>query len=441
MDPAKIKLLIETGTVLFDAYDVLRDGACLFHSIAACSNFSARLHIPCPRIPQTVLQIRQAVCDFLRNNADNPILVGGTTPRDYVETMYGERAKNRLAVVDSDYSKNMVKLELDPIQYPQYVNTFLEWVEAMEKPHAFADEVMVEALAYCFDFCITVYTRSISMAVVPKKTGNETFDSLLDMGFSFENTRKALATTKGDHARALEILLSQPSQPLQPLPNLWRAQRYNLSGFPCNLLNDGDHYQFLYLRDFKPSVDGNDAVALAPLSSPHLLPPPAAAGGGSRVDSKRIQLPLPQSSPQSSPSPSRSPSSCPSPSPSQQLGCILTLPRGTLNRHDQKSFLVRVPEYALLRKVHLTGLFFVSELCLTLHDLQHVFQIFGSFPIGSERYRVIACMFDDGRCVQYAGSPKDLSRESEKKLFSSNVALVLSDPKRTLTSVLISRCD
>jgi hypothetical protein len=207
---------------------------------------------------------------------------------------------------------------------------------------------------------------------------------------------------------------------------------YNPEGFPCNLLNDGDHYQFLCLQDFKPFVG---APTPAPLSSPRLLPSPAAAGGGSCVDSRRIHLPSPPSSPSPSPPASRSNS------PSQQLSCILTLPRGTLNRDDPKSFLKGVQEYAMSRQVHRTGSFFVSALCLTLHDLQEFVQIFGSFMIGPEKYRVIACMFDNGGCVQYAGSPKDLSQESEKRLFSSEVASVLSDPKRTLTSVLISRCD
>jgi len=437
-DPSRIELLVETGIILADVFEVPSDGKCFFWSVDACSNLCEQLHITtCPPILPTPDENRHAVCNFLMRNADNQILVGGTTPRKRVETMYGESARNREKIVDPDYSQKIAELRLDPTQYPQYVNTFEEWVLAMREPRAFVDEVIVEAAALCFGFCFKVYTRSISMAVDPEETGDECFDSLVRMGFSSENTSEALSNTGGNHARALEILLSLPQQPSQPPPNLWRVQTYNPDGFICNLLNDRDHYRFLYLQGFIPFVAESDEVALAPLSSPRLLPSPAAAGGGIRVDSRRIRLP----SPPSSPSPSPSPPASRSHSPSQQPSCILTLPRCTLNRDDPKSFLKGVKEYAISRQVHLTGSFFVSALCLTLLDLQEVFQIFGSFPIGPEKYRVIACMFDNGGCVQYAGSPKDLSQESEKRLFSSEVASVLSDPRRTLTSVLVSRCD
>jgi len=442
----RLQLNVENCRIaVVDVFYAPGDGACLFHSIEACAKFCAQHGIPCPRIPQTVLEIRQAVCDFLRNNADKPILVRETTPIDHFETNYGQRAKNREEVVDPDYNKKIAVLGGDPRQFRQYVNTFDEWVCAMEQPHAFVDEVIVNAAALCFGFCFIVYTRSISMDVVHEETGDQYFDSLVCMGFSPEDTGKALSTTGGDHARALEILLSLPSQPSKPLPNLWRVQKYNPSGFPCNLINGGDHYEFMLLKEFKPFVGESDEVAPAPLSRPPLPPSPAAAGGGVIAPPPLSRPPLPPSPAvaggggqvDSRGKPLRQLPSCPH-SPSSH---ILSLPAGCLDKRDPHSFFKNVEEIAQSSRGHPTGSFFVSPLCMTLHDLQHVFQIFGSFPIGSAKYRVIACMFDDGRCAKYAGSPKDLSIESEKKLFSSDVASVLSDPKRTLVCVLVSRCD
>jgi hypothetical protein len=171
-----------------------------------------------------------------------------------------------------------------------------------------------------------------------------------------------------------------------------------------------------------PAAVGGGAATPAPLSRPHLHPSPAVAGGGGHIDSRGKPLrPLP---------------SCPN-SPSSY---ILSLPAGCLDKKDPSSFFKNVEEIAQSARGNPADSFFVSPLCLTLHDLQNVFHIFGSFPIGSERYRVIACMFDNGECVKYTKSPKDLSIESEKIFFSSQVASVLIDSKRTLVCVFVSKC-
>jgi len=141
----------------FCLHQTSTDGDCLPDSIQSAIAERIRLsgwHLPF-QMPDTVDDMRQALCDFAEQNRYTMLATSlGMSPDDAVRLDY---IHDRQYVVDPDFERSgIARGEPDP---HRHINSWEDYIDAMRSPHASMDEIMVQLAALMFGVRIVILGR------------------------------------------------------------------------------------------------------------------------------------------------------------------------------------------------------------------------------------------------------------------------------------------
>ena len=439
-----IEILLATGHIMtMLMVDVPSDGACFFHCLVAFAQDYEERGIKCSRIPTNVQKVRREICDFLVQNRDNPIFVGEITPYKRIKKSYFPKTGRREHIIDPDYNKRVVEAGLSIAAEPYRVSTFDEYIKAMMSPHAFADEIFVEAAGILYGLTLDVFSEIIPHVPAPihEKTGDDFLDILVEQGFPVDIARSALLKVNRNLDKAIENLLSQPqlsSEPSEKPPSMFHCQSYNTDDgiYRITILNYQNHYQLILFTSGSAAVPeqpaqscrkssvGGAAAVPAPPAQP--CRKPSARGGGAAA--------IPH---QQSPSFDYFQPIFDVPflvSALSLLDSVFSTPAGFFENIAQ---IVQesntYPQY-----VEVTGLSIPSIYAKSI-------QLYGSLPVckgdNYHPYRGMIFMFDDGSLIQHGRSVDSLSDPQNKTMFSNKVREHWNANNRNLVGIQFERCE
>ena len=479
-----IKILLATGHIMtMLMFDVPSDGACFFHCLVAFAQDYEERGIKCSRIPTDVQEVRREICDFLVQNRDNPIFVGETTPVKRIKKSYFPKTGRREHIIDPDYNKRVVEAGLSIAAEPYRVSTFDEYIEAMMSPHAFADEIFVEAAGILYGLTLNVFSEIIPHVPAPihEKTGDDFLDILVEQGFPVDIARSALLKVNRNLDKAIENLLSQPqlsSEPSEKPPSMFHCQSYNTDDgiYPITILNYQNHYQLILFtsgsaavpeqpaQSFrKSSVGGAAAVpaqpaqsfrkssvgggaAAVPAQPAQSFRKPSASGGGAAVS-------RPHPPQRSSARGGAAAISCHQPSGSfgdfqpskSRFDAPFMIPASSLSDlvfSTPGGFFKAVAE--IVEKIGYCPKYVeVTLLSIPSASVDSIY-LYGSFSFckGDKciLYRGLIFMFDDGSLIQHDDSVDSLSVAENKTKFAEKVRQYWRDGNRVLSGIQFECC-
>jgi hypothetical protein len=445
--------------------DVPSDGACFLHCLVAFAQDYRERDIRCSVIPTEVQQIRREICDFLVENRDNPIFVGGTTPFKRIKKTYFPKSGHRDSIIDSDYNKRVVDAGLSIAAYPYCVSTFDEYIEAMMNPHAFADEIFVEAAGILYNLKLSVFSEMNPNVHAPihEKTDDDLLDILVEQGFNVELAKLALLKVNRDLQKAIDDLCSQPqlsSEPSEKPPPMFHCQSYNIDDgiYPITILNNQNHYQLILGTICNHTVQAPPALSCGGYSeggsaafsaqpAPSSRTPSAGGGGAAAVPAQTSPSSRTPSAGGGAAVPHQSPPSFGHAQPTFESPFVISARSLYDSVFSKPDGFFRAIQQIFEKKGECPEHFKVTGLNIPSSCAQSI-QLYGSFPVSTstkdpENYypcRGTKFVFGDGSFRKYDGSVDTLSIPENKTNFSEEILKYWRDSNRVLVEIHFERC-